>query len=93
MSQKNEIITLLRRIANTSLLNTKPYVIADTNTHDELDGYAIYCLDEAVFNTATVFEGFDGTNPKTLTIKAGHTWYIKVSTVKLDSGTVFVYRA
>jgi hypothetical protein len=93
MGQKNELITLLKRNLSTSLLNTQPYIISDTNTHSDLRGYAVYCLDEAVFNSASIFEGWDGTNPNTLTIKAGHTWYIKVKDIKLDSGIVFVYRA
>jgi hypothetical protein len=91
--QDNEIIKLLRRSLNTSLINTKPLIAADTTAYEDVRGYAIYCLDEATFNTSgTLFEGYEGTNPNTLTMKAGHTWYIKVKNLKLATGTVFVYR-
>lgn len=85
----------LKRIKGLSLTQTNPYVITDTNTHSNLNGYAIYAIEDTTFTAATTVFGVQGTGSAALaakTLKAGHVWYIPVHQVDLAAGSVIVYR-
>lgn len=80
----------LNDLISKSLTGTKPYYIAGTSLHSGLDGYAIKA------NTETIIESIDSNcEGDTLvgeTIYAGDIWYLNIQSLKLTSGSVFVYR-
>lgn len=85
------MLKALTRLEGSSLTNTKPLVITDTNVNSGIEAYAIYAISDATFTTLNVVAEGDDLSARTLT--AGHIWYVPIKgTVTLAGGAVIVYQ-
>lgn len=88
-----EVNDRLKKIQNLSLSSTNPYFINDTALHEfgNRKGYVLYVIADAVLNVASSLE-INGNSIIGITLPIGY-YHIISSSIKLDSGSVIVYRS
>lgn len=81
----------IRELKDKALTGTNPLYLSDTDAHN-VNGYAIYAIEEATFTTLSVGLADDSdTDLSDKTLTAGSIWYLPIHKVTLSGGSVFVY--
>lgn len=81
----------LEEMLRKGLINPKPLFCTGTTTYTSVNGFAIYGIEDCTFTTLNM--DYEGTDPATLTLPAGHIWYGPiVGTVELLTGEAIVYQ-
>jgi len=81
----------LKELVDKSLTGTKPFYISGTDLHT-VNGYAIKALTDVEFSALVVdVANNSSTDISSEQMMAGDVWYVPVKSIKLLSGSVFVY--